>query len=196
MESGEVTRVGSVRAIPIDVRFVCATNRDLKAMIAEGRFRQDLYFRLDGLTVRVPPLRERRSEIARLARAFLEEAAAEKGAAPLSLAGDALYALEAHSWPGNVRELKNVIARSVLFCKGATLFASDLKIDAEEPSARGGAASTPAADPLAPKRKMVTEALEQSQWNQTRAAALLGVSRRTLHNWLVELGIPRARSGR
>jgi two-component system, NtrC family, response regulator AtoC len=189
LESGEITRVGGLKTIPIDVRFVCATNRDLKEMVQAGRFREDLYFRLDGLTIQVPPLRERPSEIETLARQFLEESAASAGKPAPVLGADAVARLARHNWPGNVRELRNVIARSALFCRGETLGAADLRmeVDGTRPSA------PPSADALGEKRRKVMEALEQAMWNQTRAAASLGISRRTLHNWLVELGIPRAR---
>jgi two-component system, NtrC family, response regulator AtoC len=196
LEAGEVTRVGAVKAIAVDVRFVCATNRSLGAMVDEGRFRRDLYFRLDGLTIDVPPLRERKSEIVHLARRFLEEAAADAHRSPPTLSPETIERLTSHDWPGNVRELKNVIARSLLFCKGDILLASELRIaGGVGESVRPAGPTGTSALALEEKRKRVQEALEKSLWNQTRAAALLGVTRRTLHNWLDELAIPRARGG-
>jgi two-component system, NtrC family, response regulator AtoC len=185
LENGEITRVGGVRAIPVDVRFVCATNRSLPEMVEKGTFRNDLYFRLDGLTITVPPLRERRAEIRSLAEQFVKEAS--EGRTPPALSPDAIERLLSHDWPGNVRELKNVIARSVLFCRGDKLVAADLRIETDAP--RSARSVAPADD----RRQRVLDALEKSRWNQSRAAELLGVSRRTLHNWLDELGIPRAR---
>jgi two-component system response regulator AtoC len=110
-----VRRVGATQERPVDVRFVAATNRDLEAECAAGRFRRDLYFRLNGMTLKIPPLRERREEVEALARAFLARAAAQGGlvAAP-TLTREALAALREHPWPGNVRELRNVIERAVL----------------------------------------------------------------------------------
>ncbi len=194
LEDGAVTRVGGARPIPVDVRFVCATNRSLKAMVEDGTFRRDLYFRLDGLTILVPPLRERRSAIEPLAQRFLLEASESSGERVKALSREAVLRLVAHSWPGNVRELKNVIARSVLFCKGDTLLESDLRIEAEHPFTEALEPGNPGASVDSAKKRRVLDALEKSKWNQTRAAALLGVSRRTLHNWLVELDIPRARA--
>jgi two-component system, NtrC family, response regulator AtoC len=199
LESGEITRVGGLKATAVDVRFVCATNKSLSTMVDEGRFRSDLYFRLDGMTIHVPPLRERKTEIPSLARRFLEEAATANGRAAPALSPEATERLLAHDWPGNVRELKNVIARSILFCKEGTLRATDLRIESGVASSSSGA---PSSKPMlsAPsatddKRKRVLDALEKARWNQTRAAELLGVTRRTLYNWLDELGIPRARGG-
>jgi transcriptional regulator with GAF, ATPase, and Fis domain len=189
LESGEVTRVGALKATPVDVRFVCATNRGLPEMVERGTFRQDLYFRLDGLTIHVPPLRQRPGEIEPLARRFLAEAAANAGRTAPAISEEALDVLARHDWPGNVRELRNVIARSLLFCKGAILQAADVRIERTR-------SENPAPPPADDKQKRVLDALEKSLWNQTRAAALLGISRRTLHNWLDELGIPRARGGK
>jgi two-component system response regulator AtoC len=119
LDQREVFRVGSVVARPIDVRFIAATNRDLAGEIARGRFRQDLFFRLNGIMLAVPPLRERVEEIVPLARMFVTKAArhARRGNEP-RISNEALAQLRAYSWPGNVRELRNVMERAVLLCAG------------------------------------------------------------------------------
>jgi two-component system response regulator AtoC len=213
LESGEVTRVGSVKPKAVDVRFVAATHRDLRALIAAGRFREDLFFRLEGVSIRIPPLRERTGEIIPLAESFIASAASSSGRAPPTLSADAGARLRAHPWTGNVRELRNVIMRSVLFCREPVLSAADLRIDAPStptavaavgavaaasaPPAAGPSGSTTTLSPeRAERRQRVITALEQTTWNQTRAAELLGISRRTLQTWMIELDVPRPRGGR
>jgi two-component system, NtrC family, response regulator AtoC len=189
LENGEVVRVGATKATPVDVRWVCATNRNLREMVAAGRFREDLYFRLDGMTIQVPPLRERRADIAPLARRFLEEAARAAGRPVPELGEDAIEALVAHPWRGNVRELRNVVTRSQLFCQETTLRARHLLLSEDAPPS-----IPPAPASGGDRRARVLDALEKTGWNRTQAAKLLGVSRRTLHTWLLDLGIPSARS--
>ncbi len=220
LESGEVMRVGGLKPRAVDVRFVSATHRDLRALVAAGRFREDLFFRLDGVSIRIPPLRERRSEIRPLAERFLQDAAAGAGRSGLSLGTDAVERLLAHPWSGNVRELRNVINRSALFARGNVLDASMLRFDAfggtapvpppppserepasaPEPVSSSRADAMPEPSGLSPerseRRKRVIEALEKTVWNQTRAADLLGVSRRTLQTWMIDLSIPRPRGPR
>src|SRR5262249_17522301 len=130
LEQGEVTRVGALKPRPVDVRFVSATHRDLRVLIAEGRFREDLFFRLDGVSIRIPPLRERRAEIVALAQSFAGKAAQSAGKPAPTLSSAAVERLTSYAWPGNVRELRNVIQRSVLFCQAPVLDASDLRLDA------------------------------------------------------------------
>ena len=207
LESGEITRVGAVKPRSVDVRFVAATHRDLAVLVKEGKFRQDLFFRLDGVAIRIPPLRERSAEIIPLAEAFMVEAGAASGQATPTLAPDAAARLRAHPWAGNVRELRNVIMRSVLFCRDGVLTAAGLRMGTIEASDRGPAPSvpSPSATSGAPPAGMTTEraerraraidALERTVWNQTRAAELLGITRRTLQTWMIDLDIPRPRGG-
>jgi two-component system response regulator AtoC len=195
LESGEVTRVGALKPRQVDVRFVSATNRDLKSLVRDGKFREDLYYRLDGLSIDIPPLRERPSELLTLARGFLDEAAAGEGRAAPEISPEVEATLRSHSWPGNVRELRNVMNRSLLFCTGPVLGIEHLRIemaagDATPPPPPPPPASTAA---LVDKRARVVKALEQALWNQSRAAQLLGVSARTLYTWTNELGIARSR---
>jgi two-component system response regulator AtoC len=208
LEERKVMRIGARAEREIDVRFVAATNRDPEEEIVRGTFRQDLYFRLNGISLTIPPLRERTLEIPHLARMFLVRARAEQSAPALSIAASTLALLEAYAWPGNVRELKNVIERGAVLCQGEQLLPQHLPpklCDAaasRPPSAAPSAESAPlpressAPNPLrAPgdERKLILEALEECAGNQTRAAELLGISRRTLVSRLNDFDIPRPR---
>jgi len=199
IEERMVVRLGSSRAKPIDVRFIAATNRDLEADHRNGRFRQDLYFRLDGLSLRVPPLRERRGEIEHLARQFLDVACRLiERQPPPEFADDCLAALRAHSWPGNVRELRNVVERAAILCPGSVIRAEDLP--ASLVGGRMARAATPAAEWAdlgtqiqSLERTRIVEALDRSGGVQTEAARVLGISRRTLISRIEEYGLPRPR---
>jgi transcriptional regulator with PAS, ATPase and Fis domain len=204
LESGEVVRVGSTKPVRIEVRFVAATNRDLHADISAGRFRADLYFRLEGVTVRVPPLRDRPKDIVHLAHALSAAAALEQGKATPRLTDAAVAALIRHSWPGNVRELKNLVARAVLFSRSEIIDAADLRFEPvvtlPPPSAPARPSETPAAPTWPPPAKgmseehaRVLEALEKCAGNQTRAAKMLGLSRAQLISRLNAMGVPRPR---
>jgi transcriptional regulator with GAF, ATPase, and Fis domain len=127
LENGEVSTLGERRPVTVDVRIIAATHRDLEALVRQGRFREDLFFRLQVIPVRVPPLRERREDVPALARHFLRELG-PKGRTPV-LAPDALAALTAHAWPGNVRELRNVVERTLAYAAdAAVLTAADLRL--------------------------------------------------------------------
>jgi two-component system response regulator AtoC len=143
IEERKVTRVGGLSPRVLDVRFVAATNRDLEAEVARGAFRQDLFFRLNGVTVVVPPLRERVREIEKLAHAFIEEASRERGRTP-TLTREALAMLEAYSWPGNIRELRNVVERAVLLCGDGDITPRALPVGKmTAPISRASAPATP-----------------------------------------------------
>ena len=193
IEERVVRRVGSVAANPVDVRFVAATNRDLEADVAAGRFRSDLYFRIAGFTLLIPPLRSRLDEIAPLAETIARQLGHTAGVAPSARAE-----LEGRVWPGNVRELRNTIERAVILAAGA-------QIGPEHLSAGGGRGAHndglgPADEPLnlreaieATERRCIARALEQASGNQTEAAKLLGVSRQTLVSRLDAYHMPRPR---
>jgi transcriptional regulator with PAS, ATPase and Fis domain len=193
LESGQLTRIGGIKPRNIDVRFVAATNRDLKKLVKSGRFREDLFFRLDGFSIAIPPLRRRTSEVGELAVAFVREACAESDKPLLAISDEALQKLLAHRWPGNVRELKNVMARSVLFCKGRAIQPDDIRFEA------GAGVRTSermrSVEAHTSERERIIAALAEAAGNQTRAAKLLGISRRTLLNRLDELDLPRPRKG-
>jgi two-component system response regulator AtoC len=210
LESGEVTRVGALKPRSVDVRFVAATHRDLRQLVAEGRFREDLFFRLDGVSIRIPSLRERTEEILPLAESFVSAFAEAEGRPAPHISGEAAQRLRAHGWSGNVRELRNVMQRTVLFGKGPEITLADLRLDpmgSAAPSRGAGVSVAPVAGSNVPpparelsperaeRRQKVLDALEKTVWNQTRAAEILGISRRTLQTWMIDLDIPRPRTG-
>lgn len=192
LEQRVITRVGGNDEIPVDFRLVAATNRDLEKEVREGRFRQDLYFRLKVVTVELPPLRERPEDIPLLVKHFVEHFNAELGRNVKRLAPNLLDALRAYSWPGNVRELKNVVENMVLFARGEELTLEDLPADIRQP-ARLREAAQPA--PWVPRkmedieREAILKTLEFTQGHRARAAELLGIGLRTLQRKLKEYNI-------
>ncbi len=199
IEAKEVLPVGAVTPRPIDVRFIAATHQDLQAASARGAFRQDLYFRLNGVTLVVPPLRERIAEIEPLAGAFVARSCAEARRAPLALSRGAIDVLSRHPWPGNVRELRNVVERAVLFCEGATIEAEHIAFTQSSSVTASASGSMPAVpsdlrrDIKERERAAIIAALEQTHGNQTEAARILGISRRALVARLDEFNLPRPR---
>jgi two-component system response regulator AtoC len=202
VELGEVLRLGSLRPRKIDVRFIAATNRELEALVAAGQFRRDLYFRLAGLTIRVPPLRERRADIPVLAATLLRDACARVGKAAPELSEEVLARLVGHSWPGNVRELKNAMARFALVGRAdVALFDAPGGAAPAAPEAPVARPRPVAGDPMkrleeemrSLAKQRVIDALADAGGNQTKAARALGVSRRTLTKRLNEFGLPRPR---
>ncbi|MBA3458736.1 MAG: sigma 54-interacting transcriptional regulator [Deltaproteobacteria bacterium] len=209
VESREVRRIGSTRSIPIDVRIIAATNRDLAAEAAAGRFRQDLFFRLDGVSLRIPPLRERKHAIGGLALHFIDEAARRFDRPGVRATPELLVALTAHDWPGNVRELKAVIERAVLLSRGSQLGSRHLAFAADTTTTKASPPPPQRArkvvdiseedldfldDKQRADRARVVAALEECVGNQTRAAKLLGIARTTLVNKLSAYRIPRPRT--
>jgi two-component system response regulator AtoC len=218
LENREITRVGGVRPRRIDVRIVCATNRDLRARVEAGDFRKDLYFRLDGISLAIPPLRERRREIAPLARGFIREACCRTGRPAFRISEEAIALLESCPWPGNVRELKNAVERAVTLCASDLIDVPDLAPQGSLFGQRGFGAdavverfSNPATPspqdegPTSPvglqedarlatqaiERRRIAEAMDRCGGNQTRAAKLLQISRRTLVTRLTDYGFAR-----
>ena len=199
LEDKVVLRVGSVKPKPVDIRLVSATNRDLEAEVARGAFRRDLYFRVNGVSFHIPPLRERQAEIEPLARRFLAEARRREGRKDVpDLSPEAAELLRRYYWPGNIRELKNMMERASLLCGGASIAAEHLPVEKMSttplvPSAR----DTRRADKLpkdpAEEKKRILDALESCEGNQTRAAEMLGISRRTLVYRLTEYGYTKPR---
>ena len=207
LEDRKVMRIGGRAARQLDLRFISATNRDLEAETASGAFRQDLYFRLSGVSFAIPPLRERVAEIAPLAERFLAAAGARLDRIqPLRLSAEALACLERYSWPGNVRELRNVIERATALADGDEIVPADLPgpltgvagspvrpPDSRAPAPAADAELPELAPAAAAERQRIVEALEQCAGNQTRAAKLLGISLRTLVNRLGEYHVARPR---
>jgi transcriptional regulator with PAS, ATPase and Fis domain len=200
IESHEVTRLGGLVPRRIDVRFVAATNSDLEAEVAAGQFRRDLFFRLNTVTVTVPPLRERPSEIEPLARLFLENARRRFNLPALGLSASALEALEAHLWPGNVRELRNLIERAALLATSDVIEPAHLSLPEPKPERPRTTVAVapiegarPREDGAESERARIERALSESAGNQSRAAEALGIPRRTLVRLIARLGIPRPR---
>ena len=205
LEDRKVLRVGGRAERDVDVRFVAATNRDVEAEAEAGTFRQDLYYRLNGISFTIPPLRERQAEIPALCRMFLARCNAELSRAqPLSLSEEALELLTNYAWPGNVRELRNAIERGAVLCSGHVLGPEHLPQRVVSGNARVSTvpplegtheeALARARNELQSiERQRILEALEQCGGNQTRAAEALGISRRTLVYRLSDLGLPRPR---
>jgi len=199
LEDGTVQRVGGLSPRPIDVRFVAATNRDLKRATEDGSFRPDLYFRLNGISLSIPPLRERREEIGPLAVRFARRAVRE--GEPPNIADAAMALLKEHAWPGNVRELRNVVERAAVLSAGGTILPSHLppEIAGESPASDDegdGADASLRNDMRSFERRRILDALDRCDGNQTRAAELLGMPRRTFVKRLDEYGIPRPRKGK
>jgi two-component system, NtrC family, response regulator AtoC len=203
IEDGEVRPVGGVKPRQIGVRFIAATNLDLESAIERGVFREDLYFRLSAATLVIPPLRERPCEIEALTRQFAMRVAARTSAAPKAIASDAIAMLRGYSWPGNIRELRNVVEHAVVLAGDGPITVAHLPIEkmrgtyvrlanaTEQPPSTTTTQLT-ATD----ERGRILEALERAGGNQSQAATLLGVSRRTLINRLVQYDLPRPRKGR
>jgi two-component system, NtrC family, response regulator len=182
-----IERIGGRQEIPIDVRIVCATHQDLKALIKEGRFREDLYYRLAEIVVNLPPLRVRQGDAALLAHAFVRRFSAEQNRGAMTLREDALRAIESHAWPGNVRELENCIKRAVIMADGNQITVEDVGLD-ETQAAQGTALDLRQVREDAEKRVVIT-ALGRVDGNVVKAAEMLGVSRPTLYDLMHRFGL-------
>ena len=199
LETKKVTRVGGDREISVDVRVIAATHRDLEAMVEAGRFRQDLLYRLNTMTLRIPPLRERTEEIKPLAERFLKDACRQAGTDVRAFAPDAMAALEGYAWPGNVRELRNVIERAVVLAEGKTVTLAELsdrvrggaRPPDSEPSADGDESSDYREHVRRYEAKLIMAALHKADGNQTEAARALGLPLRTLVHKIKVYGIKK-----
>jgi two-component system, NtrC family, response regulator AtoC len=208
LETRNLERVGGTTTIPIDVRLIAATNRDLKAMAAAGTFREDLFYRLNVVNLQLPPLREHREDIPTLIDHYLKLASEDNGRNLTGIASDATAILVSYNWPGNIRELRNCIERMVVLSRGSVLTVSDIPHDIMEavaaqfepptatanstPAAPPDASAPTGAQPVIPatldihdnELAAIRQALERSDGNRTKAADLLGISRRTLQRKL------------
>lgn len=186
LQERTVERLGGRQEIPVDVRVVGATHQHLRQLISEGRFREDLYFRLAEIVIDIPPLRSRQGDAVLLAHAFVKRFASEQRRKGLSFSDDALRALEQHRWPGNVRELQNLIKRATIMADGDRITAQDLGLQVE-------AGETEELDLRTVReqaeRRAVVAALSRVDGNIVRAAELLGVSRPTLYDLMAKLQI-------
>lgn len=184
-----IERVGGRQEISVDTRVIAATNVDLQKAMTEGRFREDLFYRLAVVQITLPPLRERDDDVVLLAKTFLRQYGKENGKSGLVFAPDALRALRQHNWPGNVRELQNRLKRAVVMSDGKRLSAEDLELADQ----RGQETATTLRDARERvEREMVTQALRFNGGNISGAAAELGISRPTLYELMDKLGIQRA----
>ncbi len=208
LQESEFERVGGIKTIRVDVRLITATNRDLKALIAEGRFREDLYYRLNVVPIALPPLRDRKEDIPLLVQHFIEKYDRRLGKRVEWVDDEAMQVLLRYPWPGNIRELENLVERSVLFADGPVIAAAQLP-DSLREKAPGPAVPIAAVGPLgaiaAPsgasmkeivrqaqaelERELITRALEETRGNVTRAAKRLQISRKSLQIKMKELGL-------
>jgi two-component system, NtrC family, response regulator len=193
LQERTVERIGGRTPIPLDLRIVCATNRNLDALIGSGAFRDDLFYRISEVTVRVPPLRERQGDSMLLAQFLLQEMSVRFGKPTRGLAPDAIRAIQAHRWPGNVRELENRIKGAVIMAEGAVVTASDLGLQdpGDDPEYLNLRVARQRAESQA-----VRQALAVSRGNLSRAAELLGVTRPTLYDLLEKHRIEAAQFSR
>jgi two-component system NtrC family response regulator len=185
-------RVGGRQELQVDTRLVAATNANLKELIDNGKFREDLYFRLAVVTIRLLPLRERGEDIVFLAREFLQRYSNQSGQTKMVFAPDALRAMSCYSWPGNVRELQNRVKRGVIMASGSRVSAKDLELERER-GVVSSAATTLRQAREHVEREMVEQALKKNSGKITSAAADLGISRPTLYELMEKLGIAKER---
>jgi two-component system response regulator HydG len=198
LQEREIQRVGSEETVKVDVRVVCATHRDLKAEVAAGRFREDLYYRLHVVPLTLPPLRERPEDIAVLARHFIAKHAPRINPQVKGIASDAVAALSRYAWPGNVRELENTIEQALVFAEGAELTEKDLPAFLQGPGARAaltqGALPIPHGDRPLPEiledleRQLIERAYEKAKGVKTETARLLGIKTSALYYKLEKYG--------
>jgi DNA-binding NtrC family response regulator len=197
LQEKEITRLGGRRTVPIDVRVIAATNKDLHGEVDAGRFRQDLYFRLDVLSLRLPPLRERGEDVGILIDHFLAELGREAGAAELPLSAEARRLLLTYDWPGNVRELENVLRRALVVSDGSAIRAVDLparlrgasETSSEAPSEQSSLATMVARTVERVERALIQSALAACRGNRSAAAEQLGINRKTLFNKMRQYGL-------
>jgi DNA-binding NtrC family response regulator len=185
LQEHEFERVGGTQTIRVDVRVVAATNRDLKEEIARGRFREDLFYRLNVVNIETPPLRERRSDIPAIAKFFLDRYAKDNGKVFDTIAPEALDLLVAYHWPGNVRELENAIERAVVLATGTALEARQLP-PSVRPVGTGGSPPIPGSTMAALERYAILETMRETGGSTSKAAEMLGISARTIQYRLQE----------
>ncbi len=193
LETKTIERVGGSKPIDLDVRLVAATNRNLEQLVRDGKFREDLFFRLNVVRIVLPPLRERTEDVPLLLAHYLKHFSEENGLPALTLEPGALATLQTYAWPGNIRELRNFCENAVVLRRGGSLseFDRDPKFRGGAPAAgsAGNAATAALANPLSVEeneKRLLREALIKARGNRTKAAALMGISRRTLHRKIAE----------
>ena len=211
LETHQFERVGGSETLTVDVRVVAATNRDLRAMVEQGTFREDLFYRLNVVNIRIPPLRERREDIPEILDYYLKKSASDNGKDVADISPEALGVLMAYDWPGNVRELRNCVERMVVFARGTTLTMTDVPADIRSAVGEQFEAKTmpPKAAEAAPteplvnvgfnvkenEKSLILKALEECGGNRSQAALKLNISRRTLYRKLHEYGLAKDDGG-
>jgi two-component system NtrC family response regulator len=188
LQERTIERVGGRQEIAVDVRIVCATHQDLKVLSKDGRFREDLYYRLAEIVVNIPPLRSRIGDAALLAHAFVKRFSQEQNRPSMTLTESAVRAIEAHSWPGNIRELENCIKRATIMADGNFISADDIGLAPADASVLEESLDLRAARDAAEKKTIIA-ALGRVDGNIVKAAELLGVSRPTLYDLMHRLGL-------
>jgi len=183
-----IERIGGREEIPVDVRIVCATHRDLKAQIREGLFREDLYYRLAEIVVDIPPLRQRQGDAVLLAHAFVHRFSRDNGRAGLALTDDAIAAIESHAWPGNVRELENCLKRAVIMADGNRITADDLGLNPVEDDVEMLNLRQVRDEA---ERRAVLRVMARTNGNVARAAEILGISRPSLYDLINRFGLKK-----
>jgi DNA-binding NtrC family response regulator len=199
LQDHEVRPVGGSRPITVDFRLICATNADPRQAIADGRLREDLFFRVNTVTVQLPALRERREDIPLLAYHFLERFAADHSKARSGFHEAAMRALTRYDWPGNVRELEHAIERAVVVSRGRHIALSDLPDSVRKPSPRRSTQrlTIPAGCTLEElERTAILQTLDLTNWNKRATAKILGIHRPTLYNKLRKYGLTRSEASR
>jgi len=202
VEAKELERLGGTETIKVDVRIICATNKNLEDLVKAGKFREDLYYRISVFPIMLPPLRERKEDIIPLSRHFLKKFSIKMGKAPISLGKEVEKIFMLHKWEGNVRELQNVIERAVILCKGNVITSEHLPVSIVRSSyiiekERHNPIVTFLQFDIPPnglsldalEKQLVTQALEKSKNNKTKAAKLLGLTRGTFRYRLQKYGL-------
>lgn len=190
LEDGVVLPVGSNKPVVVDVRIISATNHDLQKLISESKFRQDLYFRIKGVSVTLPALRDRQEDIGELANHFINEAAAEVASSVAGITGDAIEILKRYDWPGNIRQLRNTIRTMVVMCDRDKLDVRDIPSEIHHPRALAAAPAELGGVPLNELEKQaIVETLLQTDNNREKAAKILGIGERTLYRKIKEYGL-------
>jgi transcriptional regulator with PAS, ATPase and Fis domain len=193
LQEFEFEQVGGAKTYKVDTRVVLATNEDLTQAVADGRFRQDLYYRVNVINIRLPSLRERIADIPLLSEHFLAKVRDESGKQVRGFTEEALNFMQRYRWPGNVRELQNVVERAVLLGKNATIGVEDLPremLDAQTHAALPTAAGRTLKEALeGPERQIILDALETHAWNRNQTAEVLGINRTTLYKKMKRLGL-------
>ena len=191
LQEREVERLGSNKTLHIDVRVIAATNRDLRAALEDGTFREDLYYRLNVVPIEIPPLRDRKEDIPYLVRYFVQKLSPENGGRVRGITDAAIDKLMQYSWPGNVREIENVIERSIVMTTGEQLDADDIRLDMNlRPRAQAGEMGLPEGMSLdAFEQELIRNAMKQANNNKSQAARILGLTRNSLRYRLTQMGI-------